>query len=666
MNAFEYGLGNFENKYQPKPNIVVFNDEITFVDDYETNEEEQNIVPIDIPDTYIYAKAYPFGDNKYKLYNPITAESSNYVEQYLIPNGYFTDLGNDNQVVNAEGTYQVYEYDNSYYVKYLNPIYDLDEVVIEAKNTNLKIIAFTDEKFKELIANPDLKLIFFFSSQGQKLINAYDTINQIKPNEVIFFIEKDDSYNVSSVSFVLSGSNINSSSKLPIMAIAHLANHFNVGADVLDIAAKTRKIFDKHLDAKASQNDKGILYYLGKAAKAPLVINNYILYGIGVALEVIGDGISNDLTFDEKRWKYYDDNGEKSKVFSPILPGFESLLNHLEKQDEKSKAFNTTDSLEVVLQALDVKMDLFFNSPTENEFKQFFKDKFGFISTIINKIKTLYISFKEIFTLKNTLIYGNALLIGIVNSLIKAIGGIISLAGNILQAPYNLSKKDPDRERLAKESTSLISAMELFEELGETCIKLFSVKNLKALFNGFVDMAKEAYTTFSNPNAIISTSKAFTLAAANKANEAVEYLSTRVDSIGYGMGFVIGFIVEEVITGILTGGAKTIASALKLSADSFVQLFKLGKSAIKGVAKSPVSLVEGLIALFRYLRKLDIKKVIENFIEWFKKLFTTAKQLAEEVFNKLFNPRNQKRINDAGFVPTRVNGDMVILCPIKI
>ena len=117
---------------------------------------------------------------------------------------------------------------------------------------------------------------------------------------------------------------------------------------------------------------------------------------------------------------------------------------------------------------------------------------------------------------------------------------------------------------------------------------------------------------------------------------------------------------------IATGGAKTVGTALKLTAESFEQLLKLGGRGLKTLGKAPVSLVETLIALFRYLRKLNVQKLLDDLIALIVKLFKTTKQVAEEAFKKIFNPNQRNRIERAGLTPTKVDEfGNVTLCPIK-
>ena len=121
MNAYQYGINHFSFKYQPMPNVIAFNDNNVFVDDFGTDENGQLLSTDPIPTGRIYGEAYVLSDDTYKLYEPIRRLSTSYVEEYLIPNNYLTDEGDNKEVDNAVGTYQVYKFENTFYVKYQDP-----------------------------------------------------------------------------------------------------------------------------------------------------------------------------------------------------------------------------------------------------------------------------------------------------------------------------------------------------------------------------------------------------------------------------------------------------------------------------------------------------------------------------------------------------------------
>ena len=119
------------------------------------------------------------------------------------------------------------------------------------------------------------------------------------------------------------------------------------------------------------------------------------------------------------------------------------------------------------------------------------------------------------------------------------------------------------------------------------------------------------------------------------------------------------------ITTIATGGAKTIGTALKLTAKSFEELLSLGRRGVKTLGKAPKSFVETIIKLFRSLRRLDVQKHIDDLIDLMVSLFKTTKQVAEEVYKKILNVTERKLFKEMGFVPTSYIDDVLNLCPIS-
>jgi len=664
MNAYEYGIDHFNFKYQPMPNVIIFNDNDVFVDDFGTSENGQQLPVSTIPTEYIYAEAYVLNDGTYKLYEPIRRIATPYVEDYLIPNNYLTDLGDNNEVDNAVGAYQVYKFENTFYVKYEYPGIQ-DGTVITGKPGSLKLFALSDVKLAKLMES-NIKFFLFFSEEGEKLNKAYHAITETLPDEIIFFIEKDGFGNRNSVVRVSTGSDITSKRALPAKDVAYLAESLGVDASINDIEKQLKEVFKMHLEFVKKEKERGVAYWISEILETPQVINETILFGIGSILKDLGDGISTTFVFDDKRWKYYNENGAKAKDFSPIFPGFETLLK---KVDDSEKANSDKgDTFEMVIAGLENKIDTFFNDTSEDSnFKNLLKKHFGFINTLISKLKELYATFKETFTHKNGLIFGNALFIGIVNSLVKAIGGILSLVGAILKYPYESREAAEELKRQFKKSTSLSSAMEVIEEFMQTLDKLFTKKNMETLFDGFVQMGQLALTTFSNPEQLLSLNRAFTLTVADKTVDAAKYLSVRIDHIGYGLGFAIGFIIEEVITAIATGGAKTVGTALKLTATSFEELLKLGGRGVKTLGKAPKSFVETIIKLFRSLRRLDVQKHMDDLIALMVSLFKTTKQLAVKAFENLFTKQQQNRMRiKAKLEPTSVDDlGVITFCPIK-
>jgi hypothetical protein len=231
MYAYEYGLKNYDKKYQPLPNLVVFNDEIIIEDDSENDPEKQIIdktqVSINVdyeptPEQYLYYEVDYKYDNRFKYKEGNKAIDKTIAEEYLIPNGYMEDLGVNNIIEDYginQNDYQVYKYQDRYFAKivtlsFLEAVYPefsteaalklykndfsqtinyLDEVTVYSKpksKLGLKIFELSDIFLAELANNPDISIILFFSNDGAKIDNTCLTVDKIRDNEIVFFLKK--------------------------------------------------------------------------------------------------------------------------------------------------------------------------------------------------------------------------------------------------------------------------------------------------------------------------------------------------------------------------------------------------------------------------------------------------------------------------------------------
>ena len=173
-------------------------------------------------------------------------------------------------------------------------------------------------------------------------------------------------------------------------------------------------------------------------------------------------------------------------------------------------------------------------------------------------------------------------------------------------------------------------------------------------FLGVLKAGKKVLSAVANPGELLS-----------KIADGVTYVATKTDRIGYGIGFAVGFVIEEIITALATGGAKTVGQAFKLTIDGFTKLLSTGKKAARIIIDTPSRFILAFGELFQQLKKLDVGKLMDEFIAWVEQLIKTAGQLAEEAFERLFtNPIARKRMRKAGYVPTSVNGDIITFCPI--
>jgi hypothetical protein len=692
MYAYEYGLKNYDKKYQPLPNLVVFNDEIIIEDDSEKDPEEQIIdktqVSINIdyeptPEQYLYFEVDYKYDNRFKYKKGNKAIDKTIAEEYLIPNGYMEDLGVNNIVEDYginQNDYQVYKYENRYFAKivtlaFLEAVYPefsteaaltlykndfsetinyLDEVTIYSKpksKLGLKIFELSDVFLAELANNPNISIILFFSNDGAKIDNTYLTVDKIRDNEIVFFLEKNDSYNLfGTVARVLTGVNIKSANLFPDEAIAKLAKILNVNTNKSEI----QDIAKDHIEQKSKNNEKGILYFLGKVADFFVGIGSWIVKEtFGDGLVAIGDAITG-LKLSENRWKYFDEKGKPNDKFSPVFPGLKSFLDstlNVSKEEEEKREADILSTKDKIQEKYESFMNLIPNERLHN----YLKKKLQFIPDIAKKIYQWYTDIKK-FVLEYagvTLLYLNAMFVGILNSLLEAIGGIISMVGMILSLPYHLYKAAKDQQK----NVHMSFTFELLENALEGFAKLFSFKNLAALFSFPVKLARLVKTVFENPESVVT-----------KFKEGASFIKTSMDTIGYVVGYAIGFIIEEVLTLILTGGAGNIANALRITANSLKKVLTAPKRAAKYTIKTAKDFRETLVAVFNKIKNFDLEKALDTLLDWIQQLVSTTRKLAQDAFKTFFpDKKDRDLIKKAGLEPTSINaaGDVISFCAIK-
>lgn len=140
--------------------------------------------------------------------------------------------------------------------------------------------------------------------------------------------------------------------------------------------------------------------------------------------------------------------------------------------------------------------------------------------------------------------------------------------------------------------------------------------------------------------------------------------------IGCFFGFVISLIIEVIIGLIISGG---VLSVEEVARKVFQELFglitgiaKAGKKAFdftrKLTAKSFAKMVEGLDALVDILRKGTdgILKLIDEMYEIGSKI----KEFIMAAYQKFFNSKARRKLEDLGLHPTRYYKGVFDLCPI--
>ncbi len=638
MNAYEYGLKYFKVKYQPKPNCVVFNNKL-----HVQGEEEEHTLTDYEPSIFSYKQVALVNGTNYQHILEPKRLNADVVEDYLIPNNYITVTEGNTVVGIGTGLVAVYKYEDEYYVKTeFSPTEYLDEVAIvnsTSKKGSLvpKIFGLADIKLRKILEDDSISLVFFFNEDGAVLENAYSSITTIEANEIIFFLEKDSLFNPVSVIKVKSGSGIAKDKILPFSSIATLAQLVGVHIEEKHI----KKVFENHFKNKNKEDEFTINTIFYEMGEFVLEITGAVLKGLfGDPLIIIGRELSAGLKIDKKRWQYYDKEGNINSEFAPIFPGFKSFLDKDEKSNEgETLASKLTELKETVTNTI--------QKVPNSDFRAFIKDKLSFVFKTLDALEEMYKSFIKLINSKSLFIFLNALFLGVYNSIVEAIGGIITIIGHVINIPSYLVKVDD-----AKISQAANVGREVLENVTETFLKLFSIKNIKALFTGFLKIGETLLTTMANPNEVLS-----------KIADGVNYTATKVDRIGYVIGYAVGFIIEEVLTILATGGAKTIAQAFKLTIESLATVLTKTKNAAKIVVKKPADFINALSVLFKKLKALDVQKLMDEFVVWIQQLLKTTKQLATEKYNELFNFSEKFWLSKFKLTPTSFKDGLVIFCP---
>ncbi|WP_299434391.1 hypothetical protein [uncultured Aquimarina sp.] len=584
MYAYEYGVRNFDKKYQPFPNITVFNDQIEVLD--QTNSLFSEVL--------VYNQVtLDENNNSYARITPSGIEYSDlFVKEYLQKFGQFSSTGEIRNIVGFSSQREVFEFEGNYFV--FNPeIVILDEVEVTAKGVgNKKKFPPDLSLLNEQLEGSELSVILFITKDGAKLERAYQKINQLGANEIVMFIEKDDAYNTfGSVIRVNSGDNITESTDIPYNDIAKLTKTFEIGVS----SSVVKEVLEDHV------KDKDSVFYLIRNVfqKGIEVVNipaNFALEKVADAMDTVSKGIENNLKIGSKYWKAFDKAGNPDKTYSPILPGFE-LIEQIETLNENTDYDQLLSGFTQKLDALENQLQTGIDKIPFQLIRDFVKEKISVLFDFINEGKTFLkeVASQVLSLTKSYFIFLNSFLVGLINSLVDVVKGIFDLIGLICKIVIGINKA---QEQTAKTPASMFSLfVELFENAMEATAKLFTLKNIKAFFKFMIGLFVKFLTS---PPSISS------------------------DKLGYGIGYLIGFIVEEVVFAILTGGAKTVGTALKLAVDSY-------KSLIKGVYRATEKTIkftiDGILTIIREIQKQlsNFPKFLDDLGKWLDDAWASVK-----------------------------------------
>ncbi len=624
MYAYEYGVKNFDKKYQPFPNITVFNDKIEILDEDNTAETGFGI----------YQEIILLEDSdKAELQESGTTYPATVVEDYLIPQQVFVNTEERRRVNKLNREFDVYSFEAKFFV-HIPENNVLDEVVITAQRTGRKtkfpprLTELNDE-----LNQKKTSVILFISNDGVKLERAYQKATDILDNEIVLFIEKNDTYNLfGSVVRIRSGSSISQNADLPFKDITKLAKVYD-----LDVSSgAVLEVLQDHLKDKSSN-----FYFIRKAllwgsrvSKIPI---NFALGTIADAMDEVSKAIENNLKIGENYYKAYDKDGKVSETYTPILPGFD-LIQAADKTNENTDDEQGLTQFIRILNALETQVQRGVDAVQIDSLKKYIKRRLSVLFDVIKEAKGFIkdIIGQAVGFIKSSFVFINAFLVGIINSLVDVIKGIFDIISLICKAVVGLN--NAQQNTLENPSSQFSLFMEMFENAMETTVKLFTLKNIKA---SFVFMGRLFLRFLSSPPSVNITG----------------------DSLGYGIGYLIGFIVEEVVFGILTGGAKTVGTALQLAIKSYTSL---ANGVYKAVKRGITMSVDTFLSLIAFIRKKleDFPKMLKDLEKWLDDVFQAGKRVIDDAYKALLSSQEQQLLRKMGFTPTKFDNGILTLCPL--
>ncbi len=625
MRATEYGLLHYGNYSftDIKSNIYAFNNEISVVND-ETNENESSAYTEII---YVEIEPNDGNPNEFKLAEDgeiLDYREGNYIlNSNVIPAMEVSDSATVFlQTLSIQA--RICKFGEKYFALVTKNM--AGAVAWETFLGGLEIVATQMKKKKrekitllnDILREKQLSVVLFISKDGALLETAYQSIDNLYGNEIVLFIETNDSMNLfGSVIRIKTGANVSSSSGVPYKKLSKVVDYFNTNVS----SSALQEIIKEHIADKSSGFFIVKRAFWGAVNRVVRFSSDLTLEGIGKISDGIGE-LVGALKLDDSQWQYYDDNGLPLKNVNLFLPGLGGI-KYLQETNKKSrpeetnaKAINKITELEKILKESKKtlgKADFFKKIINQllymlRKVKDFLGDPFGKALDFAETIFVLY----------------NAYIVGIINSIVDAIKGIFDILSIICKALAALQKKG---KNIAENLPSYLRLFfEIIENMIETLENLFSKENLKALIEFF---KKSAAFILTLPT------RAFAWLAENAG-------MPNLDKVAYYYGYIIGFIIQLILEILFTGGAKTAADAFKKLADSLINIFKTMEKFVFKFSDELVIGFENLLAIFAYIREKskNLGVFLDEVLEIIKNFFRNKK--ANEIFEGDFLAKWEK------------------------
>ncbi|WP_415060223.1 hypothetical protein, partial [Flavobacterium sp.] len=472
---------------------------------------------------------------------------------------------------------------------------ELNEVILSPEDKNPKKII----KTKPVLLNEKLKenkqtIIFFISSNGALIENAFKEIDQIRKNELVFFIEDKAESNIfGSVVRIASGSGFTSIQNIPFKEISKVVNVYE----------KSIRSVDFEFMLKDHFNDKsGTLYlvkrvFFGLLSEVIIIKDNLPLTVVEVFAETLA-GLLSKLQFNETTWKYYDDEGNVAKNNAILLPVELLETKNLKKENIQVYTKKLNEIEQLLKQSLQANRALIKDNKI---FKKIITKIYDVIDSINDFISSSFGKGMEI--TKNFLIFYNAYIIGLINGFLKAVEDFFVLIAQLAKA----IKFVQSETKKGNASNYWVMFFESIENFYDLLSNLITVKNLVAL------------GSFLKKCLLLSPLVTYMAIHYFLEND----FSITSDRLGYYIGYAIGIIIELIVETILTGGATTVEQAVKLV---FNQLKMIVQKLSKKVISFSDNIIEGIITVYAKLKHLFknfpqfLDDLFELILNWVRKL----------------------------------------------
>ncbi len=604
MRAYEYGLKYYGglSLRDAKSNIYAFDDEVQPAEELPEGETTTDYKEIEVnPDAPGTFRLTSGGD----IINILEQE-------YISTSGVTSEiaLAFEDQLVyydNVLHLQDIYKYKETYYVKIgnqLNTVSVGDRYKTPRRPTPIQQLNGT-------LTQRNVTIIVFLSRNGVQLERAYQAIDELYENEIVFFIERNDDKNYfGSVTRIKSGSNISVQSNLPYDALSNVCNIFKTDVN----RSHFKEMIEDHVVNKNSNLYLIKKKVLGIFTKIVIVPANFAYETLAQGMDFVSEQLDK-LLLAEKRWRYYKEDGTPVDDPQLLLPGI-GLIRNLQQQHKNNPLPEPGKITRQVISFIgDIESVVNKGIDTLKSFKtlqDFVKGRLSPLLSLLSEAKAFLNDpvEKGLQLAEAGFVMLNAFIVGVLNSLIDTIKGIFDLISLACKAIVALNKEAA--KAVASPASYASMLFEMLENVIETVQLTFTMEN----FNAFFAFLKKAVSF------ILSTPPS---------------LNIHVDAIAYYTGYIIGFIIEEVVMAILTGGAKTVAEAVKLVVQSIRKLATSmaqfgAKSARKLRAITEVS-IDALLTIFDLIREKlrNVPRLLDDLWEWLKALLTKGKSLYDDV-----------------------------------